>query len=207
MNPLTTAEVCMLYDRNCSFLETIKYSRSHSSITLIFPSKPNYEIPKEIFLMPGEIQDDYTSFLCTTTGIFTEYYVEQTNKTWYLMECETFDLPEYQSELRINVSFAMNVVPQDISTNILIMVKDISVGGLKFISDTKFDTDKTFSFIFTKGHSPVLINAHIVKQRPTRKTDVYCYSCQFLGLNPKSESALRGYIFKEDLIQNKSHPS
>lgn len=205
MNPLINAETGMLYNTECKFITKIKYTPTSSGFTLIFASKPEYELPEEVFLMPGESPVDYTSFLCKLAGTYSEYYVPLTEKTWFLMETESFDLPEHQSEFRIHVSFPLYVTVGN--SNVLITVKDISVGGLRFVSDTAFDTHKTFSFIFSKGHSPVFVIARIVRQRPVRNPDIYCYSCQFLNLDSKSESALRSYIFKESLIQERFHKS
>ncbi len=205
MNPLINAEIGMLYTTDSRFLAKIKYTRNPDSYTFIFSSPPESPLPKQVYLMPGEAPNDYTSFLCTTTGVFNEFYVPQTDRTWYLTETETLDLPDYRTEFRIDLSFPLTIVPQDTSKNTTISVVDISVGGLKFITDQEFQVDKTFSFIFTKGAKPVFITALILKRYPARTPGVYCYGCRFLDLSPQAESVLRGFIFKENLIQSKSH--
>lgn len=205
MNPLIHAEVGMLYTTDFQFLKKIKYTRNSDSYTFIFSSMPETPLPRQVYLMPGEDMNDYTSFLCTTTGVFSEFYVPQTDRTWYLTETETFDLPDYRAELRVNLSFPLEITTPDVSETTTISVVDISVGGLKFITDKAFSVDTTFSFIFTKGSEPVLINALILKRYPARTPDVYCYGCRFLDLTQAAESVIRGFIFKENLIQAKSH--
>ena len=205
MNPLTNAETGMLYTTDSKFLAKVKYTQTPTSFTFIFSSKPDYELPKKVYLMPGENLDDYTSFLCSTTDVYTEYYVPQTDRTWFLTETTDCDLLAYRSEFRIDVCFPLDIVPQGSSKNKNVTVVDISVGGMKFIADTEFEVGKTFSFIFAKGRIPVFITAQILKRRPARRPDVYCYGCRFLNLDPQVESALRGVIFKENLIQTKSH--
>lgn len=88
MNPLINAEIGMLYTTDSRFLAKIKYTRNLDSYTFIFSSLPESPLPKQVYLMPGEDPNDYTSFLCTTTGVFNEFYVPQTNRTWYLTETE-----------------------------------------------------------------------------------------------------------------------
>ena len=86
MNPLINAEIGMLYTTDSRFLAKIKYTRNPDSYTFIFSSPPESPLPKQVYLMPGEAPNDYTSFLCTTTGVFNEFYVPQTDRTWYLTE-------------------------------------------------------------------------------------------------------------------------
>ena len=93
MNPLINADIGMLYTTVSRFLAKIKYTRNPASYTFIFSSLPESPLPKQVYLMPGEAPNDYTSFLCTTTGVFNEFYVPQTDRTWYLTETETLDLP------------------------------------------------------------------------------------------------------------------
>ena len=45
----------------------------------------------------------------------TEFYVPQTDRTWYLTETETLDLPDYRTEFRIDLSFPLTIVPQGTS--------------------------------------------------------------------------------------------
>ena len=78
MNPLINAEIGMLYTTDSRFLAKIKYTRNPDSYTFIFSSLPESPLPKQVYLMPGEAPNDYTSFLCTTTGVFNEFYVPQT---------------------------------------------------------------------------------------------------------------------------------
>lgn len=203
MNPLLDAKVATLYNTKCEKLDDIKYTREKSDLTLIFSSKPAYHIPEHAFLMPCDSPKDDTSYFCYLTGELQEHFVSQTGKTWYLMKGETFDSPEFWSELRVKVAFPLSVTLDDSSQNLSVTVENISAGGLRIHSSVPFEPDSRFSFIFSYGHYPVLLTAHIVKRRPQRIPKGYSYSCQFQNLDSKSESVLRGFIFKENLIQRK----
>lgn len=201
MNPLLNAEDGALYTEDCKLITRIRFSREDSSFIFIFSDKPENDIPGAVYLMPDSGLKDYTSFLCTITGKWSEYYVPQTETTWYLLEAETRDLPEFYTEFRVNVSFPLNISPIFTSTNVLVTVIDISVGGFKFTSNTSFETGSTFSFIFSRGRHPVVLSARVVRARPSCKENLYCYGCQFLNVDTKAESVLRGFVFKENLIQ------
>lgn len=203
MNLLFDAKIATLYNTKCEKLDDIRYVRDQSAVTLIFSSRPSYTIPKDIFLMPCDSPNDDTSYFCNMTGDLTEHCIPQTGKIWYLMEGETFDSPEFWSELRVRVSFPLSLTLEESCRNISATVQNISAGGLMILTHTPLTQDSHFSFIFSNGHYPVLLNARVVKQRPIRKRGGYCYSCQFLHLDAKSESVLRGFIFKENLIQQK----
>ena len=205
MNPLTNAEIGMLYTADSEFLARIKYTKNPTSFTFIFYSMPEEKLPDVVYLMPGEDTNDYSSYYCATTGIFTEYHVPQTDHTWYLTETKTCDLTSNREEFRVDVSFPLDVRIQGSNLEKTITVVDFSVGGLKFISDTEFETGKTFSFIFSKGNAPIFLTALVLHKRPTRKSGLYCYGCRFLDLHPQVESALRGFVFKENLLQIRTH--
>lgn len=203
MNPLLDAKVATLYNTECEKLDDIKYTRDQSALTLFFPSRPAYTIPEHFFLMPCDSPDDDTSYFCYLTGKPLEHFISQTGKTWYLMKGETFDSPEFWSELRVKVAFPLSITLENSSQNLSVTVENISAGGLRIHSSVPFETDSRFSFIFSSGHYPVLLTARIVKRRPQRIPKGYSYSCQFQNLDSKSESVLRGFIFKENLIQRK----
>lgn len=205
MNPLTNAEVGMLYTEDSKLIARIKYTQNPTSFTLIFYSMPEEPLPEEVYLMPGEDPNDYTSFYCVTTGVFTEYHVPQTDHTWYLTETKACDLTSNREEFRVDVSFPLDIILQGSSQRKDITVVDISVGGLKFISETEFKIGDIFSFIFSKGNPPLFLTATVLRKRPTRKDGLYCYGCRFKDLAPQVESALRGFVFKENLIQIRSH--
>ena len=205
MNPLVNAETGMLYTADSEFLAKIKYIQNPTSFTFIFYSMPKDDLPDVVYLMPGEDPNDYTSFYCETTNLFSQYHVPQTDHTWYLTETKACDLMSNRTEFRVDVSFSLNIKPEGSNLEKNITVVDFSVGGLKFISDTEFETGKTFSFIFSKGNTPIYLTALILQKRPTRKSGLYCYGCRFLDVHPQVESALRGFVFKENLLQIRTH--
>lgn len=204
MNPLLNAEHCTLYDLDSTFIIKARFIQpTPGSITLIFPDKPDLRIPDHFYLMPDGGEHDFISYFCTKAGTFSDFYVETTERTYYTLEAITKDTPRLREELRVNVSLPVDAAFEDSVKPEPIIIKNISAGGLMFISQKKLEKNSIFSFFFAAGKTPVPVNARIVAIRPTHLPDTLSYCCQFTGLLAKSETAIRNFVFTEDLMQKK----
>lgn len=204
MNPLLTAEHCTLYRLDSTLLAKARFNQpTLGEIVLIFAEKPEFRIPDKFYLMPEDGEREFISYLCTKSGVFSNYYVETTDRTYYMLDAVTKDTPKLREELRVNVSVEVTAEFEGIRKPEQITIKNISAGGLMFISTRKLEKGTLFSCAFptTKGDVPV--SARIVATRPTYLPDTYSYSCQFTGLRAKAETAIRNFVFTEDLMQKK----
>ena len=209
MNPLLSAQHCELYRLDATFMTKAKFSQpSPGSITLIFSDKPNFVLPERFYLMPAGEEFDFISYFCTLTGSFREFFFESTEHTYYMHEAVTKDTPELREELRVDVSVDIDAVFDDplleaTGGQIRITAKNISAGGMMFVSDKDIKKGTTFSFIFSQSKSSVMVNARVLNRRPTRFPELIAYGCQFGHLSSKAEGAIRNFVFNEDLIQRR----
>lgn len=206
MNPLLNAQHCILYHLDSTFITKARFNQpTPGSITLIFSEKPDFRIPEQFYLMPDETKHDFISYQCTKFGSLSDFYVETTERTYYTLEVITNDTPKLREELRVNVSIQVDAIFDDSPEPEPITIKNISAGGLMFISKKKVKKHSLFAFAFTPvlGKPPISATARIIGMRPTYLPDTFSYNCQFTGLLSKDETAIRNFVFTEDLAQKR----
>lgn len=176
-----------------------------ASITIIFEDEPDFEIPKEFYVMPKNTKDDFITYHCVAKSTTpSEFCVFSTKRTYYIIETETEDTPKLREELRVNISMKVEAVLDGISTPQSITIKNVSAGGIMFVSEQRLEPGMLVSFSFAFGNNVVPVKAHIVRVRPTHLPDIFCYSCRFVDLPRQSEAAIRNFVFTEDLRQKRS---
>lgn len=204
MNPLLNAEHCILFQLDSSFITKARFSQPElGSIVLIFSEKPDFHLPDRFYLMPDGEDKEFTSYLCTRVSPVGSFYIEATDRTYYTIEAVTKDTPKLREELRVNVSIETEAVFEDKAAPEKIVIKDVSAGGMMFISKKKMEKDTEISCMFPTMKGEIPVNARIIARRPTRLADTYAYGCQFTGLLSKDETAIRNFVFTEDLIQKR----
>ena len=88
-------------------------------------------------------------------------------------------------------------------------IQDISAGGIFFISETLFDEGERFSFLFRRTAEPMRLECEVLRKQPYTGRGNYVpgtmmgYGCRFVNMNDHKESAVRSYVFKEDLLARK----
>ncbi len=203
MNPLLHAENGELYNADCQLLAKVKFSRSTTSLIVILAQPLEFALDERVYLMPEGKEHDYSSFLCHVAAPCVEYHVENTGATYYLLETSTRDDPSFGVELRVEVSFQIQITLEGSTRTVPATVKDISAGGLKIISNELYEEGSVFSFIFTVPRNPVILNAKIIRKRPSRHPGMHCYGCQFYDLSAGAENAVRKFVYTEDLLKRR----
>ena len=59
-------------------------------------------------------------------------------------------------------------------------VKDISVGGIMFVSKKKIEVGEHFSFAFVSGKKEIMVQAVIKVQRPVHVSGIYESDIEFI---------------------------
>lgn len=214
MNPLADAKQGTLYNLDSSFLMPVRYTAdSTKTATFIFSEKPPENFPRQIFLMPNGEEYDYSTWLYTLSGEITTYQEEPEDTddadnadgptTWYLMNASTNEVIDSRNDLRVSLSFNIEAQFSMSPTSSTITIKDMSAGGFMFVSEETWETGTTLSFIFSAGKTPAYVAAIIKKIRPTRFENLKGYGCQFINLTPSAESAVRNFVFQEEVLQRR----
>ena len=203
MNPLLNAKKGTLYNLDSTFLSEIRYERtSVETAVFIFPTKQEIPFPLTVFFMPDGGKYNHSSYQYTLTGPAAGHN-ENEDSDDYAVAGTTNDVPELRDELRINVSFQIDIQLDKENPHITAYITDISAGGFMFVSKTAFKSGDTISFIFPSMHEPVYVTAVVKRQRPANSPGLYGYGCQFVNLMPKAEASVRNFVFHEELIQRR----
>lgn len=118
---------------------------------------------------------------------------------------------ERRSDLKVPLDITVRAHFQDpdsIQKTANIRVLDLSAGGLFCISKQHWTPGQIFMFPFWEDNFS--LTAEILRQQTPSTYDpalteegLYGYGCRFIDLPSSCESALRAYIFKQDLLRNR----
>lgn len=184
------------------FTEVRYIQDSDTEATFIFNEDPG-ELPERVFLMPSGDLYDYTAYLYTLLGEAEENHDDETDETIWTIKGNTKDTPEARSDLRVDLSFNVDVTFNNAPKPIEIMIKNLSTGGFLFISEENFEPGTRMAFIFTLGSTPVYTTAIVRRTLPVRPEHVTGYGCQFVNLTPKAEATIRNFVFRQSMAQGR----
>lgn len=117
-----------------------------------------------------------------------------------------------RNDLKIHLVMSIPIQATDNETgekmNVNAMLQDISAGGIFFISETLFEVGEKFSFVFRRTPEPLRLECEVLRKQPYEGGNytpgsMMGYGCRFIHMTDHKESAVRSYIFKEDLMKRK----
>lgn len=89
------------------------------------------------------------------------------------------------------------------------VIKDISAGGILFTSDYPFEMDQILSFNFDKTDEPIHLECQVIRIQPFKimvygeEEEKTGYGCRFINLHNSTESVIRSYVFRQDLLMRR----
>lgn len=89
------------------------------------------------------------------------------------------------------------------------VIKDISAGGILFTSDHPFEMDQILSFNFDKTDEPIHLECQVIRIQPFKimvygeEEEKTGYGCRFINLHNSTESVIRSYVFRQDLLMRR----
>ena len=189
------------YDLELRSLGKLKIhtENEYGSFCLIFLERPNYQLPEKIFLMPYSDEGSFISYLCTLSGELVERRDVVSKELYYTMEGFNQEAETLRDELRVYTSFPARVFLEGRRDGIEVEVKDISVGGIMFVSKKKIEVGENFSFAFVSGKKEIMVQAVIKVQRPVHVSGMYGYGCKLSYLSSHDEAEIRSFVFREDI--------
>ena len=189
-----------LYNSDTSFLAEVDYKRiSSTGAVFYFYEDPELVLPLTVFFQPMGEKYDNISFAYTLTGCIRDK--DDLGELCYKATGTAEGIPEFRDDLRVDVSFPVEIKTED-GRSIEGTVTDLSAGGFMFVSEEEVPLETEVSFMLPLIKA-VYITGVIRHRRPTRQKEHKGYGCQFVKLPPATESAIRGFVFQEELIQRR----
>lgn len=112
---------------------------------------------------------------------------------------------ERRTDLKIPVHFEVYIIRTRVDENgekkenkIVVRLRDISAGGICFISEHSFSQHNEYSFIFDRGKEPIIL-PFIILRKDKNEEDLYVYGCKFSGITPQQEQIVREFVFSRQL--------
>lgn len=134
----------------------------------------------------------------------------------YAARCQIIEergIIQRRSDVKIKVSFPVEITGKDAKEKEFVIkakMRDISAGGIAFISSERLPKGQEFVFSFTKGETPIDLTGKVL--RIMKSEDVgeklgtdsdgnenIMYGCCFTNMNLTKETAVRRYVYKEQL--------
>lgn len=201
MNPLSNAKDCLLYDLKFRMITTARFSQSSpNSLTLILFSRPDRYFPERFRLVPAEYaKQGFPSYVCTLPSAFSAYRSEADGETYYIAEIPLQEARNQREDLRVNVDLEVPAFFNESEIPDMITIKNISAGGLMFLSPKQFGKYTPFLFHLETKKGDIVLTAIILSIRPAEQGGAFAYGCKFSILPQATESALRNFIFQQDL--------
>ncbi len=169
-------------------------------------------IPKDLSLEASE----YTIiFFDSIAGLLrcrcTLHEVQSLTDEWDSVPCtilEVLETLQRRQDLKItleaNVELSCTYIPSfatGIPQRITAVTRDISAGGIYFISDYCLPEDSVVQFQLHGASKPLLLSAKVLRFEAIDSKDgkaQYGHGCIFIELRPQTEAVLRNYIFRQE---------
>ncbi len=115
-------------------------------------------------------------------------------------------LPEKSSNIRKDLRIPLNIEvvlnAYSIRMEVKARIRNISAGGMSFVSETRLPTGLKFSVILPNDDGGFSIDAEIVNQIPTTTDNILGYGCKWISLDAMTETKIRQFVFKNERHHN-----
>ncbi|MEH2956401.1 PilZ domain-containing protein [Candidatus Merdisoma sp. JLR.KK006] len=94
--------------------------------------------------------------------------------------------------------------PSNIPAHIQAESRDLSAGGIYFISEYQLPPESVVQFQLHGATKPLLLSARVLRTEelpPKKGSPQYGHGCQFTEMKPQTEAVLRNYIFRQERQQ------
>lgn len=127
-----------------------------------------------------------------------------------LVDFNLLDVIQRRKSIKVKTAFNTNIYiiyagdnnKVGLDTPIKIVVKDISVGGIYFISEQIFLEGSHFEFYFNQGTKHLRIKTRVLRKQEL-SGEKWGYGCQFTDITEKEQDILFAYLWEEQRLQLK----
>lgn len=138
-------------------------------------------------------------------NVFTGIFKQMDERKVIFEHFEPEGFIDRRFDLKIPVSYNVFIIHgfSDTSGNkaeqkVEVRLRDISAGGICFITDADYNPSDEYSFIFDRGRETLLLPFHILRKEKSA-TGQNIYGCSFYNIPPQYEQVIREYVFSRQL--------
>lgn len=194
-----------VYDLELNLLGKAKTRKGNEEgyFSLTFSKKPETQMPEKVFLRPCSNESGFISYLCALSGELKEIKNPVSGALTYTVEVFNEEAEILKDELRVYTSFRADAHIGGKRESIDVDVKDISVGGVMFITKERLNADQVLTLTFMSGRKNITADVEVKTQRPVGLQGLYGYGCRFVSLSRNQEAEIRRFVFQEDIKRNR----
>lgn len=220
MNIVTYCKKATVYTLEHNFLCDVEVRHlENNTAMLVFPDDYIDDLWNHVYVTFYDTYSGLVTYQCT----LTDYKKERihTSEFCYTATCVMQELDavlERRHDIKIYRNFRAVLKSVDEETKKMsetpVTIKNISAGGMFFISHEPFYIGQTFSFLFESGNLPLWLEAEILRTQDLESPHtgealtasdkpLLGYGCRFINTTRQQESVLRSFVFQEDLKKRK----
>lgn len=197
-----------IYDLEKNHICDVGVEMTDGAIRFVFPEEIQNGTWEDVTAIFYDEQKGLISYKCRLEG-----YKERLGRltAQCILGPEESSL-QRRNDLKIHLVMSITIQAADSKTgekmNVNAMLQDISAGGIFFISEVLFEEGERFSFVFRRTPEPLRLECEVLRKQPYdggnyTPGSMMGYGCRFVNMTDHKESAVRSYIFKEDLMKRK----
>mgnify|MGYP001623098042 CR=1 FL=1 len=117
---------------------------------------------------------------------------------------------QMRSELKVKIRFETQkkkitmLGEVENQTSVPVVSRDISCGGICFLTKTDLDTESTYEIVIPITSEPILADLKIVRKEFIPEENMFIYGSKFIDFNVNGERMLREAVFKLQMRYRKS---
>ncbi|MCI9198237.1 MAG: PilZ domain-containing protein [Lachnospiraceae bacterium] len=198
-----------IYGLEKTYICDVQVEMISDTITLVFPEEIQNGAWENVNIVFYDDKKGLVTYKCK----LHDYKLRSERLTAQCILGEEESVVQRRNDLKIRQIIPISIQAFNSTTgekmNVNGTIQDISAGGIFFISETLFDEGERFSFLFRRTAEPMRLECEVLRKQPYTGRGNYVpgtmmgYGCRFVNMNDHKESAVRSYVFKEDLLARK----
>lgn len=188
---------CALYDEGNNIIDYADLSFMGAGVTFLIPShKETYKQVKVGSRIVFQVENKYSQ-------IYDANITEIAYDKIHLDDIRNL-APILHQDVRVDVDRHSTIYFQKDGQNykVQVYIKDISSGGMCFVTRENLDRDITYEILVDWTETPILLKFKILRKEDLNLNRI-SYGCAFQDLHRTEESMLRASVYKLQAIQYK----
>lgn len=199
-----------IYDLDKDHICDVRVEMTNDTITLVFPEEIQESTLESLESAKVVFYDEQKGLVTYDKCRLTDHKRRGERLLAHCILGDEESVVQRRNDLKLRQIVPVSIQAYDTNTgekiNVNATIQDISAGGIYFISEMLFEVGERFSFLFRRTAEPLRLECEVLRRQPYTGRGNYLpgsmmgYGCRFINMNDRKESAIRSYVFREDLL-------